>query len=310
MQESNITSVTDFILLGFQSLQRFKAIFLFILLVMYSMTLCGNLLIITLVSYSKNLQTPMYLFLTQLSTSDIMLTTTIVPNMLHNIVNEVGTISFVGCITQFYFFAATECSECLLLTVMSYDRYLAICNPLRYNCIMDSALCIQLIIISWLISFTLVLIDTVTLALLHFCGHQMIDHFYCDFPPLLELSCSDTSVLQLEAIFIGFPVVILPFILIIVSYLYIIQAILRLSSFTEQQKAFSTCSSHLIIVSFFYTALFCIYVLPTRGQSRSISKVFSLFYTVVTPLINPIIYSLRNKDMKKAFEKYSCKIAL
>ncbi|XP_063785662.1 olfactory receptor 10A7-like [Pseudophryne corroboree] len=310
MQESNITSITEFILLGFQSLQRFKAISLFILLVIYSMTLCGNLLIITLVSYSKNLQTPMYLFLTQLSMSDIMQTTTIVPNMLHTIVNEVGTISFVGCITQFYFFAVTECSECLLLTVMSYDRYLAICNPLRYNCIMNSALCIKLIIISWLISFSLLLSDTVTMGLLHFCGPQIIDHFFCDYLPLLELSCSDTSLLQLEALFIGLPVLILPFILIIVSYVYIIQVILRLPSFTERQKAFSTCSSHLTTVSIYFSTLFCIYILPTRGQSRSISKVFSLLYTVVTPLTNPIIYSLRNKDMKKAFEKYICKIII
>ncbi|XP_063785660.1 olfactory receptor 11L1-like [Pseudophryne corroboree] len=310
MQESNITSITEFILLGFQSLQCFKAISLLILLVIYSMTLCGNLLIITLVFYSKNLQTPMYLFLTQLSTSDIMLTTAIIPNMLYTIVNEVGTISFVGCITQFYFFAVTECSECLLLTVMSYDRYLAICNPLRYNCIMDSALCIKLIIISWLISFSLLLIDTVTLGLLHFCGPLIIDHFFCDYPPLLERSCSDTNVLQLEVIFLSFPVLILPFILIIVSYVYIIQVILRLPSFTERQKSFSACSSHLTTVSIFYTTLFCIYVLPTRGQSQSISKVLSLFYTVVTPLINPIIYSLRNKDMKKAFEKYICKIVL
>ncbi|XP_063785659.1 olfactory receptor 10A7-like [Pseudophryne corroboree] len=310
MQESNITSITDFILLGFQSLQSFRTISLFILLVIYSMTVCGNLLIITLVFYSKNLQTPMYLFLTQLSLSDIMLTTDIIPNMLHTIVNKVGTISFVGCITQFYFFVVTESSECLLLTVMSYDRYLAICNPLHYTCIMDSILSIKLIIISWLLSFSMPLIDTVTLGLLYFCGPQIIDHFFCDYPPLIVLSCSDTSVLQLEVIFLSFPLVILPFILIIVSYIYIIQAILRLSSFTKRQKAFSTCSSHLTIVSIFYTTLFCIYVLPTRGQSRSISKVLSLFYTVVTPLINPIIYSLRNKDVKIAFEKFICKIAL
>ncbi|XP_063785668.1 olfactory receptor 10A7-like [Pseudophryne corroboree] len=310
MQESNFTFNNDFILLGFQSLQVFKTMSFWVLLVIYSMTVCGNLLIITLVSYSKNLQTPMYFFLTQLSLSDIMLTTAIAPNMLHNIVNEVGTISFVGCITQYYFFAVTECSECLLLTVMSYDRYLAICKPLHYNCLMDSMLSIKLTIISWLLSISLSLLDTVTLGLLHFCEPQIIDHFFCDYLPLLELSCSDTSVLQLEAIFISLPVLVLPFILIIVSYVYIIQVILRLPSFTERQKAFSTCSSHLTIVSIFYTTLFCIYVLPTRGQSRSISKVLSLFYTVVTPLTNPIIYSLRNKDMKKAFEKCICKIVL
>ncbi|XP_075061776.1 olfactory receptor 11L1-like [Mixophyes fleayi] len=310
MPESNITFITEVILLGFQRLQSFRTISFLILLVIYCVTICGNFLIITLVTSSKNLQTPMYVFLTQLSMSDIMLATDIVPNMLHTIVNEVGTISFIGCITQFYFFAVCECSECLLLTVMSYDRYLAICNPLRYNSIMDSTLCIKLIIMSWLLSLFIILIDTTTIALLHFCGPNIIDHFFCDYPPLLKLSCSDTSIVQFEVTFLSFPVLIVPFILIIASYVYIIQVILRMSSLAERQKAFSTCSSHLTTVSIFYSTLFCIYVLPTSGQSLSISKVLSLFYTVSTPLLNPIIYSLRNKDMKKAFEKCINKVVL
>ncbi|XP_075061762.1 olfactory receptor 1500-like [Mixophyes fleayi] len=300
---SNQTSVTEFILLGFQGSQNVRIIFFILFLVIYCVTVCGNLLIITLVSYNKNLHSPMYFFLTQLSMNDILLTTDIVPNMLYILLNEKGKISFVACVTQFYFFCASEASECLLLTVMSYDRYLAICHPLRYASIMDSAYCLKLAIISWMLSFSIILIDTITTSMLQFCGPNIIDHFFCDLVPLLEISCSDTNIVQIEVYLLSVNVVIIPCIIIIVSYVNILHSILRTPSNTVRQKAFSTCSSHLTVVSIFFGTLFGVYVLPTKGQFLNISKILSLIYTVVTPLINPIIYSLKNKDIKKALHK-------
>ncbi|KAM4675899.1 olfactory receptor 11L1-like [Discoglossus pictus] len=308
MYEKNQTSFNQIILLGFQNLGSFRIVFFILILWMYCITISGNFLIIMLVSISKNLLSPMYFFLTQLSISDIMLTTNIVPNMLHIVLNEGGAISVSGCIVQFYFFGALEISECFLLTVMSYDRYLAICNPLRYSYIMDHALCLRFVITSWLLSFSVILISAVTICTLHFCGTNVIDHFFCDLAPLLELSCSDTYIVKLEGVFMSIPVIILPFILIITSYTNIIHAILKIPSNTRRQKTFSTCSSHLAVVSIYYGTLFAIYVVPTKGQSLTESKVFSLLYTVVTPLINPIIYSLRNKEIKDALNRCFCKM--
>ncbi|KAM3924577.1 olfactory receptor 11H4-like [Leptodactylus fuscus] len=245
----------------------------------------------------------MYFFISQLSISDILLTTDIVPNMLHILLNNGGTITFIGCIVQFYFFCVSETSECLLLAVMSYDRYVAICNPLRYTSIMTWTHCLKLVTICWLLGFTIILSDNVSVSMLDFCGPNVIDHFFCDLVPLLSISCSDTFVVQLEIYLLSFPVAIIPSIIIIVSYVNIVSTILRIPSSTGRQKAFSTCSSHLIVVSIFYGTLFSVYVFPTRGQLSSISKDLSLLYTVFTPFINPIIYSLRNKDIKKAVQE-------
>nr|DBA29667.1 TPA: hypothetical protein GDO54_005731 [Pyxicephalus adspersus] len=278
--------------------------FLFTLIfVIYILTLCGNLLIITLVSYSKILHTPMYFFLTQLSLSDIILTTDICPNLLYIVVNENGTMSFTSCIFQHYIFATTECLECLLLTVMAYDRYLAICHPLHYTSIMNMLFCIQLVAMSWLLSIIIMMISTVTIACLEFCGPNTIDHFFCDALPLLHLSCSDTSLIQIEMILISVAVLFLPFLFIIISYSKVICTILKITSTAGKHKTFSTCSSHLTVVSIFYVTLIFTYGLPTKGQLLSISKLESLFYTVGAPLLNPIIYSLRNKDMKITFIK-------
>ncbi|KAM5171616.1 olfactory receptor 11L1-like [Mantella aurantiaca] len=274
------------------------------------MALFGNLLIIILVSYSKFLQSPMYFFLTQLSTNDILLTSVIVPNTLYVSLYDSGTIPFAGCITQFYFFGAAETSECLLLSVMSYDRYLAICNPLRYSLLMNRWLCLKLVIVSWMLSFSLILIDTITLSKLAFCKSNIIDHFFCDLSPLIEISCSDTYILQLEVSLLSTPLVILPFIMIVISYVYIIIAIMKIKSKAGRQKAFSTCSSHLSVVIMFYGTLIGIYVLPSREQVQNTGKILSLSYTVVIPLLNPVIYSLRNKDIKKALEKHIKKITV
>ncbi|XP_077329870.1 olfactory receptor 5G9-like [Lithobates pipiens] len=303
MYGGNITAIAEIFLLGFQNYRGINVLIFFMLLVIYSLTICGNFLIIILVSFSKNLQSPMYYFLSQLAMTDVMLTTNISPNMLNIIINQGAAMSFEGCIAQFYFFGVTESSECLLLTVMSYDRYLAICNPLLYSSIMHHMLCLKLILISWVICFSVILIHTITICKMEFCGPNVIDHFFCDLTPLLDLICSDTSLVRTEVTILCIPMLILPLIFVTVSYVCIVRAILRIQSNTGRKKAFSTCSSHLCVVSIYYGTLFSIYALPSGGQSLSVSKILSLLYTVVTPLLNPIIYSLRNKDIKKAMGK-------
>ncbi|XP_075715732.1 olfactory receptor 11L1-like [Rhinoderma darwinii] len=303
MQENNLTEVTEIFFLGFQGSQCLRLFLFGLFIVIYFFTICGNLLIITLVSISKNLHTPMYFFLTQLSISDILLTTDIVPEMLHIILKNGETITFTSCITQFYFFCTSEVFECFLLTVMSYDRYVAICNPLRYTSIMTSASCVKLVVICWLLGFFCAFVNTLNTLTLTFCGQNTIDHFFCDLVPLLEIACSDTFIIHLEVSLLGIPAVIMATILIITSYVKIVSIILRIPSSTGRQKAFSTCSSHLTVVSIFYCCLFAVYVVQTRGHSSTISKILSLLYTVLTPLINPIIYSLRNTDIKNAVQE-------
>ncbi|XP_073511013.1 olfactory receptor 1500-like [Phyllobates terribilis] len=303
MQEKNMTLDIDFFLLGFQLNQQLNDFLFCLLLMVYCGTLGGNILIITLVSTSKNLHTPMYFFISQLSISDILLPTDIVPNMLNFLLNNEGHITFICCMTQFYFFCASEAFECLLLTVMSYDRYVAICNPLRYTSIMTSDRCVILATMCWVLGFSIALIYCVTLSLLMFCRPNIIDHFFCDLVPLVELACSSTYTVELEAYIICFLVLVIPIIIVIISYIKIIVTILRFQSNVSRQKAFSTCSSHLIVVFIFYITLLSVYLFPKGGQTLNLNKFLSLLYTVFTPLINPIIYSLRNKDIKKSLQE-------
>ncbi|XP_075200174.1 olfactory receptor 5A2-like, partial [Anomaloglossus baeobatrachus] len=301
--KDNLTAVTEFFLLGFQVSQGLKFFLLCLFFLVYCVTICGNLLIITLVFISKNLHTPMYFFISQLSISDILVITDIVPKMLIILLNSGGTITFIDCITQFYFLSGLETFECFLLAVMSYDRYVAICNPLRYTAIMTSTYCLLLTIMSWVFGFSIVLFYIVTTAKLNFCGPNIIDHVFCDIIPLLELACSDTFNVHLEIYILSIPVVIIPTTIIVSSYTNIVLIILRISSSTGRQKAFSTCSSHLTVVSIFYWTIFSVYVIPTKGSRLNISKILTLLYTILTPLINPVIYSFRNKDIMKAVQE-------
>ncbi|XP_069818323.1 olfactory receptor 10A7-like [Dendropsophus ebraccatus] len=302
-QGNNLTDIAVFILLGFQGSPQLRLSLFSLLLVVFSVTVCGNLLIITLVSTSKILHTPMYFFISQLSICDISLTSDVVPNLLHILLYNGAPITFIGCMTQFYFFCVAETFECLLLTVMSYDRYVAICNPLRYSSIMTSPLCVKLSIVAWLVSFSVAFFDTFTTSRLKFCGSNIIDHLLCDLIPLQEISCSDTFPLNLQMYLQSFLFVIIPIIIIVASYVNIIRTILSIPSNISRQKAFSTCSSHLIVVSIFYWTMFSVHVFPTRGQTSNANKILSLLYTVFTPLANPIIYSLRNKDIKKSAQE-------
>ncbi|KAM5171560.1 olfactory receptor 1M1-like [Mantella aurantiaca] len=303
MERKNLTSITKIHLLGFQSPHRLRFLIFFLFLFIYCATICANLLIIILVSYSKSLHSPMYFFLTQLSVSEILLSTDIFPNMLHDVLVKDTQISISGCITQFYFFCVSVASECLLLTVMCYDRYLAICKPLHYSLLMSVRFCWIMIITCWTSIVLMVMSYILVISQLQFCGLNVVDHYFCDLDPILQLSCSDITNIQIESTVLNAFIAVIPFCIIIVSYVYIIITIFKIPSITGRQKVFSTCSSHLTVVCIFYGTLVCVYLVPSKGQSWDISKFLSLLYTVGTPLMNPIIYSLRNKELRKVFEQ-------
>ncbi|XP_039353353.1 olfactory receptor 11A1-like [Mauremys reevesii] len=300
----NQTSVTEFILMGFGNLPELQILFFLLFLVIYIVTMAANTLIVALVVTDQHLHTPMYFFLGNLSCLEICCNSTILPRMLASFLTGDRTISVTGCIVQFYLFGFLVTTECYLLAVMSYDRYLAICKPLHYVTRMNGRFCIQLAAGSWLSSFIVLTILMCLVSQLAFCGPNEIDHFFCDLTPVINLSCSDTSLVTLATLIFSSIDTVPPFLLTLTSYVYIISTILRIPSTSGRQKAFSTCSSHLIVVTIFYGTLMIVYMLPNTGALRAPNKVFSVFYTVVTPLINPLIYSLRNKEVKEALRKF------
>ncbi|KAM7150520.1 olfactory receptor 6B1-like [Macrochelys suwanniensis] len=305
----NQTTITQFILLGFGDLQELETPLFLLFLVIYIVTMAGNILIVALVVTDQHLHTPMYFFLGNLSCLETCYTSTILPRLLTSFLTGDRTISFNGCITQLSFFVFMVTAECLLLLLMSYDRYLAICNPLHYAALMSSQVCIQILSGSWIIAFFCSTVITFMMAGLTFCGPNKIDHFFCDFTPMLKLSCSDTSLIELVDLILSFAIILPSLLLTLVSYVCIIATILRIPSNTGRQKAFSTCSSHLIVVATFYGSLIIIYMTPKAGTAADLHKVFSVFYTVLTPLVNPLIYSLRNKEVKEALKKAGGKLA-
>ncbi|XP_040197868.1 olfactory receptor 11L1-like [Rana temporaria] len=307
MDKKNQTCITEIHLLGFQNLNDWKIFCFTMLFIVYCVAISGNLLIIAMVAFCKNLHSPMYMFLVQLSVCDVLLTTDILPNTLASILSDGAVMSFSGCIAQFYIFGGSESSECFILTVMAYDRYLAICNPLRYSSIMDVTFFVKLSILSWILGFSITLVTTLNIFTLDFCGPNIIDHLFCDFAPILQLSCSETSTVKMEVVLLSVFVMVLPLVLTGISYGWIVKAILGMSSNIDKSKVFSTCSSHLTVVCIFYGTLIVIYMLPTKGLSLTISKMVSLLYTAVTPMMNPIIYSLRNKDIKYLIISYTTK---
>ncbi|XP_063291747.1 olfactory receptor 5G29-like [Pelobates fuscus] len=302
MLRTNHTSVKEFFLLGFE-LQNFKIpLFLFFLL-LYTVTVTGNILVIALVYFTPTLHSPMYFFLSHLSWTDIFLTTNVIPNLLCLILNEGGSISLVACLTQLQCIGGSMVVECLLLAVMSYDRYLAICYPLRYNSIMDRKFCLHLVSWPWVFGIMVALTIVGLVSRLQFCDSNMINHFFCDVTPLLKLSCSEIFFIQTGIFIASSSMTLLPFVFIISTYISIFWTIFRISSSNERHKTFSTCSSHLAIVSMYYGSLFALYVIPDNGNSVTLYKYLSLMYTQVTPFFNPVIYSLRNKTIRTSLLK-------
>ncbi|XP_075715880.1 olfactory receptor 6C4-like [Rhinoderma darwinii] len=295
----NLSSVDEFFIVGFQSVHSFRILLFIVLLVIYMMILAGNFLVITLVSTTPCLHTPMYIFLSQLSLSDVILTSTICPYTLIVILHDGSTISKVGCITQLFTFSMSMITECLLLTVMSYDRYVAICKPMHYLTIISFTFCLQLISFCWASGFLLTGIVTILISKLDFCGSNVvINHFFCDYGPLLQLSCSDTSLLELIVLVITSHETSIETVFIFTTYVCIVRSILEISTTTGKKKAFSTCTSHLTVVCICFGSLVAIYVSPSGKQQFSMNKILSLLYTVVTPLLNPIIYSLKNHEIR------------
>ncbi|XP_032643016.1 olfactory receptor 10C1-like [Chelonoidis abingdonii] len=304
----NQTPIMEFILLGFGSVCELQPLLFLVFLVIYVVTVAGNILIVALVVTDQHLHTPVYFFLGNLSCLDICYTSTILLRLLANLLTGDRTISIKGCILQTYFFGILTTTECLLLTAMSYDRYLAICNPLRYAVLMNSRICCQLVVGSWISSFLACTTINIFLFESKFCGSKEIDRFFCDFSPVIKLSCGDTQTVQLLTFIVSALGTLVRCLLVLISYFRIITTILRIPSTTGRQKAFSTCSFHLIVVIVYYGTLITVYVIPTDDNHKILHKLFSVFYTILTPMINPVIYSLRNKEVNEALRKAILKL--
>ncbi|KAM4808033.1 olfactory receptor 5V1-like [Rhinophrynus dorsalis] len=299
----NLTMTNDFLMLALSDLPNLKVLLFCILLLIYVLTLIGNVTIIYVTQQDKNLHKPMYFFLNNLSFIDICYTSTTMPKMLQVLLLERKTISFFGCIAQLYFFITFVGTECVLLCVMSYDRFLAICHPLRYPVLMNHMVCIILAGISWLCGLSNSVVHTVFTFRLHFCGSKKINYFYCDIPPLLSLSCEDTTMNEALLLSIGVFIGWTPFLCIILSYIYIIVTIMKINSTEGRQKAFSTCVSHLTVVVIYFGSVIFSYVRPISTYSLKKDRLISVLYSVVSPMLNPLIYTLKNQDVKNAMHR-------
>ncbi|KAM4848593.1 LOW QUALITY PROTEIN: olfactory receptor 5G3-like [Urocitellus parryii] len=302
MEEKNRTAVTEFLFLGFTDLLHQRIVLFILLLFAYLVTLGGNLGMIILICLDPRLYTPMYFFLSHLSFVDVCSSSSIAPKTLSDIFAERKAISFVGCVAQMWFFGLFV-AACLLLAAMAYDPYAAVCKPLLYTLIMSQRVCVQLVTGPYTIALISTMTHTTLTFCLPFCGPNTVNHFFCDISPLLSLACADTSVNKWVLFIFQGAIGVLSGLIIMVSYVCILVAISRVQTADGRWKAFSTCSSHLAAVTILYGTLFFIYVCPGSSSSLSINKVISLFYTVVIPMLNPLIYSLRNKEVKDAFRR-------
>ncbi|XP_025868732.2 olfactory receptor 2G3-like [Vulpes vulpes] len=301
MIKTNFT-VTEFVFLGLSSQPKMQLILFIMFLFFYLLTVVGNIIIITIIQIEPRLQTPMYFFLTNLSFLDICYTSTNVPQMLSNMMGK-KTIPFSSCATQMYFSLSFGMIECVLLGVMAYDRYVAICHPLHYIVIMNQRICVQLAAISWSSSFLSSMVINVLTLSLPYCGPNVLNHFFCEVPSVLRLACTDTSFTELVVFIFSIIIVFIPFLLIVVSYARILLSVLRIRSASGRHKALSTCVSHLTVVALFYGTAIFIYMRPQSKSSRAGGKIIAVFYTVITPMLNPLIYSLRNQDVKGALRR-------
>ncbi|XP_074083926.1 olfactory receptor 10AG1-like [Macrotis lagotis] len=303
MAGNNLTAVVEFILLGFSDLPKLQGFLFGIFLIMYLSILTGNGLLIIITKIDPALNTPMYFFLGNFSFLEICYTSVTLPRMLTDLWTQKRTISFLACAAQTCFLYILGVAECLLLAVMAYDRYVAICKPLYYPLIMNHKVCVQLVVASWIIGVPVLIEETYQIFCLNFCGPNKLNHIFCEAPPLLQLACGDTYKTEVSVHFVALTFVITPFLLILISYVKIISTIVKLPSTSGRSKAFSTCSSHLMAVGLFYGSGSIVYLQPKSSHSTGSVKVFALFYTIVTPMFNPLIYSLRNKDVISALKK-------
>ncbi|XP_019574819.2 olfactory receptor 7C2 [Rhinolophus sinicus] len=299
MERGNQTRVRNFLLLGLSEEPDLQPLLFGLFLSMYLITVLGNLLIVLVVSSDSHLHTPMYFFLSNLSFVDICFTSTTVPKMLVSIQTQSKVITYAGCLSQISFFIVFGCLDNLLLTVMAYDRFVAICHPLHYTVIMHPRLCGQLVLVSWCVSVMGSLLETLPVLRLSFTNME-IPHFFCDLPEVLKLACSDTFVNNIVVYFVTIVLAVFPFSGILFSYAQIFSTILRISSARGKYKAFSTCGSHLSVVFLFYGTGLGVYLSSAATSSSRTSLVASVMYTMVTPMLNPFIYSLRNRDIKGA----------
>ncbi|XP_023396635.2 olfactory receptor 5V1 [Loxodonta africana] len=300
MEGKNQTALSEFIILGFCNLNELQFLLFTVFFLTYICTLGGNIFIMLVTRADPHLHIPMYYFLGNLAFLDICCTTTNVPQMMVHLLSQKKSISYGGCVVQIFAFIFFVGSECLLLAAMAYDRYIAICKPLRYSVIMNKVLYSQLAASCWTGGFLNSVVHTVLTFHLPFCGNNQINYFFCDIPPLLLLSCGDTSVNELALLSTGVFIGWTPFLFIIFSYLYIISTILKIQSSEGRKKAFSTCASHLVIVLLYYGSAIFTYARPISSYSLEKDRLISVLYSVVTPMLNPIIYTLRNKDIKEA----------
>ncbi|XP_033029442.1 olfactory receptor 9G4-like [Lacerta agilis] len=301
--EGNHTHLTNFILMGFTTDPLLRILFFVLFLVSYTLTLTGNLGLITLIYLDSRLHTPMYFFVGSLSFLDVWYSSVYTPRILYDCVSENHVISLAGCAAQFFFSAGLAYSECFLLAAMAYDRYVAICKPLLYNIAMPKKLCTQLVIGSYVAGFANAIVHAGNTFRLGFCGSNIINHYFCDVPPLVKMACKDTRVYEIILVAVIGCNVLATTALILGCYAGIVAAIIRIRSAAGWRKAFSTCSAHLLSVSLYYGSLLFMYSRPSSQHTPNGDKVNALFCTVINPLVNPFIYSLRNKDVKAAFKK-------
>ncbi|XP_025308502.1 olfactory receptor 5L1-like [Canis lupus dingo] len=303
MGEENCTSVTEFILLGLADAPELRVFLFLLFLLIYGVTVLGNLGMIAVIQVSSQLHTPMYFFLSHLSFVDFCYSTIIVPKMLPNILNRDKVISFLGCMVQFYLFCTCVVTEVFLLAVMAYDRFVAICNPLLYMVTMSRNLCMELVSCCYLCGTACSLIHLCLALQIPSYRSDVINHFFCDLPPLLSLACSDVTMNELLLYIVATFNELTTILIILTSYLLILITILRMRSAEGRRKAFSTCASHLTAILVFHGTILFIYCRPGSGNSMDADKVATVFYTIVIPMLNPLIYSLRNKDVKEALRK-------
>ncbi|XP_030066635.1 olfactory receptor 5V1-like [Microcaecilia unicolor] len=303
MEKTNHSKGTEFIILGFSVLPEIQLLLFLVFLIIYLMCFIGNFLIIFTVCSDSHLHSPMFFFLINLSFLEICYMTVTVPKLLAVLIAQNRAISFIQCMTQMYLFLSCTSTEFYLLTAMAYDRYVAICKPLHYTIIMNKKVCIILAIVSWTIAFLDPVPQVTLISQSSFCSSNEINHFFCDFTALMTLSCSGTSIIEninyIEGPLLG----LTPFILTIISYVYIISAVLKIHSATSRQKTFSTCSSHLIVVLLFYGTTIGVYLRPQTSYSMNLNKLLTVVYITAIPLLNPLIYSLRNKELKGSLWK-------